>query len=307
MEAGLISSARDAFHRNLTEGPLSIYTATIDKGKKNQRREQVASNADISQKTSRDVAMLIAHALNAPRVEKGPGQTAGRLFEAAVSDFLAVTMPGMSAVRPGVWRVENVGGSRQVDHIARYHPYRHLDDLARAVEDDPTLQSILGNSYAVSPDVLVLREAETDEAINSNQLVVDTRSALLSPFRADNAELRGENQVKVPTFVHAVVSCKWTMRSDRSQNSRSEALNRIRNRKGRTPHIVAVTAEPSMSRIASLALGTGDIDVLYHAALPELVDAVRQVGNDESLDMLEILMIGDRLRDIADLPVDLAV
>jgi hypothetical protein len=35
-----------------------------------------------------------------------------------------------------------------------------------------------------------------------------------------------------------------------------------------------VTAEPLPSRIASLALGTGDVDCIYHAALYELVDAV---------------------------------
>ena len=53
------------------------------------------------------------------------------------------------------------------------------------------------------------------------------------------------------------------MRSDRAQNSRTEALNLIRNRKGNLPHIVVVTGEPMPARIASLALGTGDIDCVY--------------------------------------------
>ena len=44
--------------------------------------------------------------------------------------------------------------------------------------------------------------------------------------------------------------------------------------KRRVPHIMVVTAEPSPSRIASLALGTGDIDCVYHFALYELLDAV---------------------------------
>ncbi|EEI28270.1 NgoMIV restriction enzyme [Corynebacterium glucuronolyticum ATCC 51867] len=97
------------------------------------------------------------------------------------------------------------------------------------------------------------------------------------------------------------------MRSDRAQNTRSEALNLIRNRKGRTPHIVAVTAEPSISRIASIALGTGDIDTTYHFALPELITAVKETCNDEALLMLDTLVTGDRLRDISDLPIDLAI
>lgn len=76
---------------------------------------------------------------------------------------------------------------------------------------------------------------------------------------------------------------------------------------GRTPHIVVVTAEPTPSRLASLALGTGDVDTVYHFALPELVKAVEASGNDEAVSMLEILMGGKRLRDISDLPLDLAV
>ena len=95
------------------------------------------------------------------------------------------------------------------------------------------------------------------------------------------------------------------MRSDRAQNTRSEALNLIRNRKGRAPHIVAVTGEPTPSRIASIALGTGDIDCVYHFALPELERAIERCDNDEAKTMLEILIQGDRLRDIADLPLDL--
>ncbi|MCD2144548.1 NgoMIV family type II restriction endonuclease [Gordonia paraffinivorans] len=308
MDSGLITRARRDFQRTLVEiGPLSVFRTTIDKGKTTERKELVASNADVSQRTSRDVAMVVARTLKAREAAKGPGQTAGRKFEDAVTNFLRTTLPCMQAVRPGRWKIENVGGTRRIDHVAKYHPYRHLDELAQAVERDSTLQSILGNSYVVSPDILVLREAEPDETINSSGMIVDDQTALMTPFRAANASRRLEPEVPTPSFVHAVVSCKWTMRSDRSQNARSEALNLIRNRKGRAPHIVAVTAEPSMSRIASLALGTGDIDIVYHAALPELVDAVTQVGNDESLEMLEVLMKGDRLRDVSDLPVDLAV
>lgn len=33
-------------------------------------------------------------------------------------------------------------------------------------------------------------------------------------------------------YDHASISAKFTMRSDRAQNSRTEALNLIRNRKG---------------------------------------------------------------------------
>lgn len=97
------------------------------------------------------------------------------------------------------------------------------------------------------------------------------------------------------------------MRSDRAQNSRTEALNLIRNRKGNLPHIVVVTGEPAPSRLASLALGTGDIDCMYHFALYELVEAVQELANDDTLNLLTGLIDGKRLKDISDLPLDLSV
>jgi NgoMIV restriction enzyme len=97
------------------------------------------------------------------------------------------------------------------------------------------------------------------------------------------------------------------MRSDRAQNARSEALNLIRNRKGRTPHIVAVAAEPTPSRLSSIALGTGDLDCVYHFALYELQNAIKALGQSEAEDLLAIMVEGRRLKDISDLPLDLAL
>jgi len=68
-----------------------------------------------------------------------------------------------------------------------------------------------------------------------------------------------------------------------------------------------VTAEPLPTRLSTLALGTGDLDCVYHFALPELEQALRRIDNVDQLDMLTILINGRRLRDISDLPFDLAV
>jgi hypothetical protein len=107
-------------------------------------------------------------------------------------------------------------------------------------------------------------------------------------------------------ILHASISCKWTIRSDRAQNIRTEALNLIRNRKGHIPHLAVVTAEPLPTRLASLALGTGDLDCVYHFALAELQEAVEEIGNKDQLDMLLGMINGRRLRDVSDLPFDLA-
>ncbi|WPF66214.1 MULTISPECIES: NgoMIV family type II restriction endonuclease [unclassified Corynebacterium] len=301
MNTAILTAARQAFHKELTVlGVLSVSHRVVDK--KTKRREWVASNADISQASSRALALHIARQLNAPELDKGPGQTAGGQFESAVTHFVQSTFPRMAAIRPGTWTVENVGAKRSTDHIAQYHPYRHLDDLARAIAINRELESVLGNSYVISPDIMILRDSVPDDKINEAENVVDSQSGLLSPLRLANSSSSAHTK-----HVHAVLSCKWTMRSDRSQHTRSEALNLIRNRKGRAPHIAAVTAEPSLSRIASLALGTGDVDMVYHAFLPELIAAVEEKGTDDAKEMLETLIHGDRLRDIADMIIDLAV
>ena len=81
----------------------------------------------------------------------------------------------------------------------------------------------------------------------------------------------------------------------------------IRNRKGNTPHIVVVTFEPMPSRIASIALGTGDIDCTYHVALYELLQAAKGSPYEDAATLLEDMVRGRRLRDISDLPLDLAI
>ena len=54
-------------------------------------------------------------------------------------------------------------------------------------------------------------------------------------------------------------------------------------------------------------LGTGDIDCVYHFALYELLRAVKEVGSEDAIELLDTLVSGKRLKDISDLPLDLAV
>jgi len=54
-------------------------------------------------------------------------------------------------------------------------------------------------------------------------------------------------------------------------------------------------------------LGTGDLDCVYHFALKELKEAIEDIRNADQLDMLMVLIDGRCLRDISDLPFDLAI
>src|SRR4051812_25745052 len=133
-------------------------------------------------------------------------------------------------------------------------------------DDTGTLRASIGTDYQVKPDVTV-----------------------------------GLDSGSGPPFLHAAVPCKWTLRSDRAQNVRHEAVVLIRHRRGRLPHITPVTAEPMPTRLASLARGTAEVDALYHVALDELSHGVRASGAREQIAVLDELVGHDRLKDLSEL------
>lgn len=291
-QISLIYETRKKYHERLiSQGVLTIDNA------------EVASNADKSNKSSCRIAKNLAKLIGAGIGEKMDGQTLGTEFERITAEFVDESFSLLQHIRPGVWHVLRENENGVYFPLSSFEQYSHLDELDKRIEEYPKLLTILGNDYFVKPDIIVYRDTLDDDVINSDSCVVDDVSAL-------NTVLRSRNGGKY--ILHADISAKWTMRSDRAQNTRTEALNLIRNRKGHLPHIVCVTAEPQPSRLASLALGTGDIDCVYHAFLYELKEAiensVRGEGKDEdALELLNVMIEGKRIKDISDLPLDLAV
>ena len=212
-------------------------------------------------------------------------------------NFLTNTFPHLQNLRPGKWHIAKLG-NRNSMKTSSFAQYEHLEYLTQLTKNDARLAASMGNDYMVAPDIVIYREAEPDETINGESFIVDGTVCKLTDIRKDNGGL---------PILHASISAKWTMRSDRAQNSRTEALGLIRNRKGRLPHIVVVTGEPMPARLASLAMGTGDIDCVYHFALYELTKAVNEIQAEDSIELLNILIQGKRLKDISDLPLDLTV
>lgn len=289
MDDVVILEARKKYHRLLVENRvLTIST------------EGVASNADSSNLASKAIAEIVADRLNATIGPKIKGQTAGTLFEQITMQFISDTFPYLQHLRPGNWTVLNLGNQNAIK-TWDFSQYEHLSYLSQLMEQNKQLSTMLGNDYMVAPDVVVYRNLYEDAEINQGRVFINEDICKM-------ADLRKSNGGK--PILHASVSAKWTMRSDRAQNSRTEALNLIRNRKGHLPHIVVVTGEPLPSRLASLALGTGDLDCVYHFALYELLDAVREYGKngrEDIIETLENLVDGKRLKDISDLPLDLSV
>lgn len=286
MNNALIAEERKIYHQEL----LSKGVLTIDiKG--------IPSNADNSSKLSINIARGIADQLMAEVHEKAVGQTSGAKFEQINMMFLNKTFPYLQNLRPGKWHIAKLGNRNSVK-TSSFAQYEHLEYLNLLTKNDARLAASMGNDYMVAPDIVIYRETETDEVINENAIIIDNSVCNLADIRKSNGGL---------PILHASISAKWTMRSDRAQNSRTEALGLIRNRKGHLPHIAVVTGEPMPARLASLALGTGDIDCVYHFALYELVNTVNNMNAEDSIELLNILIHGKRLKDISDLPLDLTV
>jgi hypothetical protein len=223
--------------------------------------------ADGSSKTSVAIATELLDALAITQQVEHVGQTAGRRLEEAVEQHLSDVLPETISQVPR--RV-----SRRAP-ITRYSQYEHLETLERLIESDDTmtLKASIGTDYVIKPDVTVGLELGLD----------------------------------VPLYLHAAIPCKWTLRSDRAQNVRHEAVILIRHRRGRLPHITPVTAEPQPTRLASLARGTAEVDALYHVALDELSMACAEVGNRKQIEVLDELVTHDRLRDLSKLGSTLSV
>ncbi len=259
------------------------------------------SNADKGSKVSVNIATAML--ANGPNATNTPvkNQTAGVAFAELTMEFVGKAFLRLGHLRPGEWRYST---AQTKTGIMAFEQYAHLATIREMLEEhreNREFRAAFAIDYLIVPDIVIGREPVSDAAINANEQYVAEKDQAgnLSPLRAGNAEST--------TILHASISCKWTIRSDRAQNTRTEALNLIRNRKGNTPHIVVVTAEPMPTRIASLALGAGDVDCVYHMAIYELRNALESLGDESQLDMLETLVTGRRLRDISDLPLDLAI
>jgi len=284
-----ITGLRKQYHDSICKNLLRMNKSSV----KGDYPNNADGDSNISVKIATEILLQLCQK---PKYETISGQKAGKIFEKLTKDFIEKSFNLLNQLRPGDWNyyIEKV--------ISYFDQYRDLAEIDIILKEHKELATTFGHDYIIKPDIIVGRKPVSDNELNKIKKIVDIKNdaAKLTPLRESNYEFPKQ-------LLHASVSCKWTLRSDRAQNIRTEAFNLIRNRKGKLPHIVAVTAEPTLTRIASLALGTGDIDCVYHFALNELKKAVSSIKDESQLDMFNILVEGRRLRDISDLPFDLAI
>lgn len=285
----LIESLRTNYHRKLQNQIWGF-----------DGKDKRPSNSDRGSTISKKLAEGMLASAASPTTSPSTGQTAGTIFEQLTKEFIEGSFSALAHIRPGQWHFSTKLGAHG---ITSFEQYAHLAVLQRILEESENseFRATFATDYLVKPDIVVGRTPLSDDEINQAQKVVSPSMnfAKYTPLRSKD--------ITAKPIMHASISCKWTIRSDRVQNTRTEALNLIRNRKGNLPHIVAVTGEPMPTRLASLATGTGDLDCVYHMALNELEQSLQEVGDESQKEVFELLVEGNRLRDISDLPFDLAV
>ena len=228
----------------------------------------VPNNADVDSAESLGIAAAALEAMGIPQsgLHAASPANPGIDLEIAVREDVAQRLAERASER--VWSVVRGG------LITHYAQYVHLQDIDALVLAEPTLRVTLGRDYIIRPDVTV--------GLISNLL-----------------------DAGVP-FLHAAISCKWTIRSDRVQNIRHECNQMIRHRRGRLPHLVTVTAEPLPSRLVSIARGTGEVDAVYHVAFAAMAEAVAGVANGEQRAAWDEAVGQERLKPYSELVETLA-
>lgn len=196
----------------------------------------VPNSADSSSVSSTRIAAAVLDQLGVPRDEASGVQdaTTGRPLELAVARHL---QSELGRLDPG--RLFSVSEEPRV--ITDFLQYEHLRRVNQLAAQSEELRVTLGSDYLIRPDIVV--------------------------------ELPGRTSDGHP-FLHAVVSCKWTIRSDRVQNIRHEYNQLIKHRRERLPHLLTVTAEPLPTRLTSIARGTGEVDATYHIAFHAMQRAI---------------------------------
>jgi hypothetical protein len=206
-----IKNLRSAYHKEICKRILGL-------------KSGIPNLADVSSKTSKILATGMAKRLDFPLCKNPPaGQTVGTVFAELTMHFLNESFKLFYHLRPGKWIFS---ASQASIGIAAFDQYEHLAALDTVLRSHKELAAALGGDYLIRPDIIIGRKPLSDSEINEKKNILPKgKISTLTPLRKTNYQ-------NPKPILHASISCKWTIRSDRSQNTRTEALNLIRNRKG---------------------------------------------------------------------------
>lgn len=163
------------------------------------------------------------------------------------------------------------------------HPRRSLDRLEALI-----------NEYQAARRTATDRRRQLVEDVGEeNLLKLDVTGSRQLPDRpTPNLELG--------------LSLKWSLRTDRAQDCRSQGAKMAALRRGRMPHFAAITMEPRPYMLNILGGGSGEVDCVYHLDLPSLSTAIEATcanhgSRRRAMDTFRRLVEQQRLRDYDEL------
>jgi len=203
----------------------------------------------------------------------------------SVIDLIYTNIQDLHYSSPWKWKITTE------NHLEGNNDSDLYRDFSPLIEINKPLTQLEG---VLIPNILIER------SMNTESFIIDQVHFENKPV--GSYQTTDDNSPYTKPILQGSIFLKWFI-----SDIRSEFIHPIRNRKGSLPHIAAVTAEPLPTRIATLALGTGDLDCVYYFALPELQTVLEENHYEDHLDLLQMMIEGRRLRDISDLPFDLAI
>ena len=84
-------------------------------------------------------------------------------FRAAIHEFRVKRWPAAAPRRRSEWRLGSRGSPTLA--LAAYEQYRHLSEIAEALEEHPQLKTVIGNDYMIAPDIVIGRNLVDDATI----------------------------------------------------------------------------------------------------------------------------------------------
>lgn len=279
-----IRKARCVFHEHICRDILRI------------DRKGLATNADPTNSLSKEIACSLAIRLGAKCGRRPAARGVINHFERICAEFVTRTTRALSMILPMALAVARTNALDSENIEASGHP--NLKQLAHLLLQRPLPKLLFNRGNFITPAILVF----------SLSPARDQFSGLMRPASEGHTGFAYSRRKPLGLpHLRASISCIWSMQSRMPQKLRPTEPDGGNDPGNGPHHFGLITAEPLPSRLVLAASRPSDVNCVYHIALHELADAIEALkGHEDSRETLAMLIEGKRLRDISDLPLDLA-
>lgn len=271
-------------------------------------RDGKPNTSDASQRFSVDLGTAFFDVMGVPRTAQATKSVGDAMRDAMVEDLRVRLSDQADHLR--VWPEKKLAEFEQYAHLGAVQELSKDvsgESLERAISaleafasqlhasSEPALYELVQALRAEHTDFTAQRRLLLDTLGEESVLGLDVTIDRPSPYQTPSP---------LPHLV-AGFSLKWSLRTDRAQDCRSQGAKMASLRRGRMPHFAAVTMEPRPYFLAILGRGSGEVDCVYHLDLPALGTAIDQVttgrNGQRTRELFHRLCEQGRLRDYDDL------